>query len=162
MSEIRPLSPEIIPQAAQIEREAFAVGQAWLEDSIRSTLDSPSAIGLCVLEEDGKMAACVMGTALLGEGEILHIATKPEYRGRGYGAALLNAVLDTMRGVGTETVFLEVRESNVPAIKLYEKCGFIYAGRRKRYYRNPMEDAVLMMRHLQTPIPCETNAINNP
>ena len=151
MNGICPISPERIPQAAQIERESFAVGHAWSEESIRTTLDSPSAIGLCILAENGEMTACALGTALLGEGEILHIATKPEYRGMGYGFALLCAVLDAMRGGGTETVFLEVRESHAPAIGLYEKCGFTISGRRKRYYRDPTEDAVLMAKSLEMP-----------
>lgn len=151
MNGICPLSPEKIPQAARIERASFAVGHAWSEESIRATLDSPSAIGMCLLAENGDMTACAIGTALLGEGELLHIATKPEYRGKGYGFTLLCAVLDAMRGVGTETVFLEVRESNAPAIGLYEKCGFAYCGRRKRYYRDPVEDAVLMACQLRLP-----------
>ncbi len=144
MSGICPLSPEKIPQAAQIERESFANGHAWSAESLRTTLEGSSAIGLCVLSENGEMTACAVGTALLGEGEVLHIATKPEYRGMGYGFMLLCALLAVMRAADTKTVFLEVRESNVPAIGLYEKCGFFYSGRRKRYYRDPVEDAVLM------------------
>lgn len=135
-------------EMARIERESFS--HPWTADSIRATIGTTGAFGLCVFAEDGQMTACAVGTVLLGEGEILHIATHPLFRGRGYGEILLRSLLTEMQNNGAETVFLEVREGNLPARRLYEKCGFILNGIRKRYYRDPVEDAVLMTKHLQT------------
>lgn len=136
---------EMAAEMAQIERESFGGAHAWSENSIRQTLENAAAIAFCTFAEDGAMTACVLGTALYGEGELLHIATRPQYRGIGCGYALLTALLSAMRAAGTETVYLEVRESNAPAIGLYKKCGFTACGKRKRYYKEPVEDAVLMM-----------------
>lgn len=136
---------EMAAEMAQIERESFGGAHAWSENSIRQTLENAAAIVFCTFAEDGAMTACVLGTALYGEGELLHIATRPQYRGIGCGYALLTALLSAMHAAGTETVYLEVRESNAPAIGLYKKCGFTACGKRKRYYKEPVEDATLMM-----------------
>lgn len=135
---------EMIAEMTRIEMESFPGAHAWSEKSIRQTLENAAAIAFCVYAADGAMTACAIGTALLGEGELLHIATRPQYRGMGCGYAVLTALLAAMRAVGTETVYLEVRESNAPAIGLYKKCGFTTCGKRKRYYKDPEEDAVLM------------------
>ena len=135
---------EMIAEMAQIERESFQGAHAWSENSIRQTLENAAAIALCAFAENGAMTACAIGTALFGEGELLHIATRPQYRGIGCGYALLTTLLAAMRAAGTETVYLEVRESNAPAIGLYKKCGFTACGKRKRYYKDLVEDAVLM------------------
>lgn len=139
---------EMTAEMARIERESFRGAHAWSEKSIRQTLENAAAIAFCAFAENGAMTACAIGTALLGEGELLHIATRPQYRGIGCGYALLTTLLAAMRAAGTETVYLEVRESNAPAIGLYKKCGFTMCGKRKRYYKDPEEDAVLMTCHI--------------
>ena len=80
------------------------------------------------------------------EGEIYRIATKNEYRKRGIAYRLLDFALKTARGAGLESVFLEVRESNVAARNLYRAYGFSEIGVRKNYYKEPTENAVLMMK----------------
>ena len=83
-----------------------------------------------------------------GEGELLRIAVDPAVRGRGLGRKLLEAVTETAGEDGIQTIFLEVRESNRAAVNLYRSAGFREIGRRRGYYHNPPEDAILMELHL--------------
>ena len=77
------------------------------------------------------------------EWEIENIAIAGPARRRGLGTRLLGELLDLARAQGAESVFLEVRESNHAARALYEKWSFIESGRRKKYYKDPEEDAIL-------------------
>jgi ribosomal-protein-alanine N-acetyltransferase len=79
-----------------------------------------------------------------GQGEIANLAVDPDVRGRGLGSALLDAALEEARRQHTEEVFLEVRDSNARARQLYESRGFVEVGRRRKYYRRPVEDAVIL------------------
>jgi len=80
---------------------------------------------------------------VLDEGEITNIAVHPDFRGRGIGFALLRAAQDYCRRSGIHTLHLEVRPSNTGAITLYRKCGFVRSGRRRGYYADNGEDALL-------------------
>ena len=96
----------------------------------------------------GKTAGfgCILLAA--GEGELVDIAVSPAYRKQGLGQMLMTALLTEAEKRGACQVFLEVRQSNMPARNLYEKNGFRPIGLRKKYYKNPTEDAVLMCRVL--------------
>ena len=78
------------------------------------------------------------------EFEVLRIATHPDYRKRGVAKALLSAHTETAKQKGYTKGFLEVRESNTPAKAFYQNAGYLSTGRRKNYYQNPTEDAILM------------------
>lgn len=80
------------------------------------------------------------------EWEIENIAIAGPARRGGLGTRLLEEFLDLARERGAQAVFLEVRESNLAARKLYEKCGFLEAGRRQGYYHSPEENAVIYQR----------------
>ena len=80
------------------------------------------------------------------EGDLANIAVLPSCRGLGIGGALLDEILEISRNDGAFRTFLEVRESNEAAIGLYSSRGFFEIGKRRRYYKNPTEDAVLMMK----------------
>ena len=80
------------------------------------------------------------------EGQITNIATHPEYRRRGCGKAVTEALLKDAEARGAEQVSLEVRASNAGAIALYEELGFETAGVRKGFYQNPHEDALVMIK----------------
>ena len=89
------------------------------------------------------------GSSVLGiapEAEIYRIAVLPEERERGVGYRLLDFATKTERGRGLETVFLEVRSQNVAAIRLYSSYGFEKVGFRKGYYKNPDDDAIVMLK----------------
>ncbi|WP_175954712.1 ribosomal protein S18-alanine N-acetyltransferase [Schaalia sp. Marseille-Q2122] len=86
------------------------------------------------------------GVSLGLDADIMTIGVLPSARGVGMGSALVNALIDAATQTGAERIFLEVRESNTAAQKLYEKHGFDTVGRIRRYFRNPLEDAVTMVR----------------
>lgn len=130
-----------IPAIAGLETLCFSV--PWSEKAIGDTLASPHARLFCA-ELDGAVIA-YGGCYLLGDdADITNIATHPDYRRRGAAAAVLQALTAYAREKGMLAVHLEVRQSNVPAIALYEGFGFAVDGIRKNYYKNPTENAVLM------------------
>jgi [ribosomal protein S18]-alanine N-acetyltransferase len=91
-------------------------------------------------------ALCIPGTP--AECELEFVLVPPETRRQGIGRMLVHTVLAWARDLGANEVGLEVRESNAPALRLYEACGFVVAGRRPGYYADPPEDAVLMRRQI--------------
>ena len=139
---------EDVSTIAAIERRVFS--DPWSERSFRDVLAHPAMYFACAREdqEDGYARARVQGYVVAwfagGQGEIANIAVDESARGRGVGSALLDAALDEARGHGTEEVFLEVRSSNLRARELYESRGFVEVGRRQRYYRRPVEDAIIL------------------
>jgi ribosomal-protein-alanine N-acetyltransferase len=79
------------------------------------------------------------------EAQINNIAVHPDHRGRGFGKEILTATLKEMKASGIKTVTLEVRESNLKALRLYESLGFQVVSRRRDYYTNPREDALALL-----------------
>lgn len=96
-----------------------------------------------VVEEDGQVAGFLVAKHLDEEWEIENIAVQGQARRRGLGTRLLGEFLKMAQGRGGRRVYLEVRESNLAARALYGKWAFTEAGRRKRYYEDPPEDALL-------------------
>jgi [ribosomal protein S18]-alanine N-acetyltransferase len=131
-----------------IERSAF--GDPWSERSFSEMLDHPAAIFL-VATDDISGVACgySITIAVADEAEILNLAVAEARRGQGIGGLLLDAALDEAVGRGAETVFLEVRESNQAARALYHSRGFTERFRRTGYYRNPVEDALVLSRAIE-------------
>lgn len=120
----------------------------WTEAQYRSAVGGiqPRRI-ILVLKQEG-LVGFVAGAEILGEWELENIVVAAKEQGKGLGAELLRAFLDETRQAHAAAVFLEVRESNSPARKLYEKAGFTATGRRRRYYENPAEDAILYKKNL--------------
>lgn len=87
--------------------------------------------------------------AAADEADITNVATDPDYRRRSVAHHLLQELLGKAHKKGIGAIYLEVRKSNQPAIKLYEKAGFIQEGVRKNYYQDPREDAVIMKASLE-------------
>ena len=75
---------------------------------------------------------------------MMNVAVHPDFRRQGIAEALVNGLVEHLKTMGSHCLTLEVRASNVPAISLYEKLGFSEIGRRKNYYRNPREDALIL------------------
>jgi [ribosomal protein S18]-alanine N-acetyltransferase len=96
-----------------------------------------------VVEDHGEVAGFIVGRQIDHEWEIENIAVTGDARRRGLGTRLLGEFLDLVRSRGGREIFLEVRESNRAARALYEKWAFVEAGRRKAYYQNPAEDALI-------------------
>ena len=99
-----------------------------------------------VLQVDGRLGGYCLMSIAAGEAHILNVCTAPELHGRGLGRQLLHALLRVARARRVDRVFLEVRPSNIAAIRLYDAEGFNEIGRRPRYYpaRNGREDALVM------------------
>jgi len=139
MMEITPMQRRDIPAVCAIEQAVFA--DAWSEQTVTDSFESPFGVWMVVRGEDGVPVAYLGGMCIAGEAEIYRVAAHPEHRRQGLGEQLVRA-LAAMNGV--DAIFLEVRRSNAPARALYEKCGFTVCGERKNYYEHPTEDAVLM------------------
>jgi ribosomal-protein-alanine acetyltransferase len=98
------------------------------------------------MEQDIALAGFLVAQHIAPEWELENIVVAPELRSQGMGSRLLNELLSLARETNSQSVFLEVRESNIAARKLYEKAGFEPIGRRKSYYSDPVEDALLYRR----------------
>jgi [ribosomal protein S18]-alanine N-acetyltransferase len=98
---------------------------------------------MLVREEQSTVHAFLVGRVVDTEWEIENIVVDGSRRRQGLGKQLLDEFLRISKGEGARAIFLEVRESNLAARKLYEKCGFVENGRRQRYYKEPVEDAIL-------------------
>ena len=94
--------------------------------------------------EEQRVVAFIASRYTAGELHINNVAVRPEYRRRGIGKALMDAVLKAAASSGAHKALLEVRASNLYAQSLYLRCGFRYTGRRRNYYKEPVEDALLM------------------
>ena len=95
---------------------------------------------------DWRVAAFCTVWVVLDEVHINNVAVRPECRGQGVGLALLRYILSLGGLLGARRATLEVRRSNVAALKLYERLGFHVAGSRRNYYSNPVEDALILWR----------------
>lgn len=126
---------------AELERLCFS--EPWSENSLRM-LTETGAFGAVALLGDCVVAYGGM-TAVLDEGAVTNIAVHPDARGRGYGKRVTETLLIYARETGIQTVFLEVRESNLVAKRLYETLGFRACGIRKNFYRHPTESAIQMV-----------------
>jgi ribosomal-protein-alanine N-acetyltransferase len=138
--EIRRMESRDVKRIAEIEAQSFP--DPYSERSINDILCTEGSMCFTALDGDTPIAYFI-GRIIPPEGELYRIATAQRWRGRGVAYRLLDYAVKTSRGVGLETLFLEVRESNTPAISLYKKFGMREVGRRKKYYRDPTEDALL-------------------
>jgi ribosomal-protein-alanine N-acetyltransferase len=139
---IRTATAADIPSLLAIESQA-ATAAHWTVDTYTHLLERDSPRLVLVLEESGSIQAFIVVFCASPEWEIENVAVSDEARHRGLGSCLVSDLLERACASGTETVFLEVREANTAARRLYEKWAFSESGRRPRYYSNPPEDAIL-------------------
>ena len=123
--------------------ETICFSDPWSENSVSSELKNKLALWL-VAEENGTVAGYIGSQTCGEESDVMNVAVHPDFRRRGIAEALVNALVEELKAIGSHCLTLEVRASNVPAIALYEKMGFFEIGRRKNYYRNPREDALIL------------------
>lgn len=153
---VRPAVAADIPQILEIEREAEAAAHFAEADYQQALTSETSAAAvlrrLLVVETSGRVQGFLVARFLHEEWEIENVAVAKAARRKGLGGSLVSSFLQSSaRSVDgkehSETraraALLEVRESNLAARRLYEKFGFMIAGRRPAYYRNPQEDAIL-------------------
>ncbi|MGD8496718.1 MAG: ribosomal protein S18-alanine N-acetyltransferase [Gemmatimonadales bacterium] len=140
---VRSMRESDLRRVLHIERRSFSI--PWSEATFRGLLRRRSA-ALMVGEEAGEVVGYAVLWFAADEAELGDIAVLPESRGRGLGRWLLEAALAEAARRGARAVYLEVRESNTAARRLYERAGFDTAGVRPNYYTQPTEDAILMTR----------------
>lgn len=135
---LRATTPEDFAAISAIEQEAFP--HPWPPEAFTDFL-LPWAWTLLVGEE---IAGYIFYHGFGDEMVIINVAVKPCYQGSGLGDFMLRTSLEMMKETGVTRFFLDVRVSNTPARKLYEKYGFVSLGIRKNYYSHPEEDAIVM------------------
>ncbi|HIY21632.1 MAG TPA: ribosomal protein S18-alanine N-acetyltransferase [Candidatus Flavonifractor merdigallinarum] len=146
--QVVPMDRGHIPAIAALERACFS--RPWSEGALEEELYNDTACFLVAEGEDGSVLGYAGLHVILDEGYIDNVAVDPAYRRQG----VADALLDVFCRFGAEKLAfltLEVRESNAPAIALYEKHGFYTVGRRKDYYDDPKEDALLLTREWDRP-----------
>ncbi len=132
----------------EIERRCFS--DPWSPQGFREMLAAEHGFGL-VADVGARSVGYLIGREIMGEGEILNLAVAPECRRLGIAAGLLQSGLSWLRSRGATEVFLEVRQSNRAAIALYLSRGFRPVAQRPSYYRNPVEDALVLRLDLKVP-----------
>ena len=139
--EIKRLSEENSAAVAEIEKLCFS--HPWSEATVSSEIKSGFADFFGAFSED-ELVGYIGGRTICGETEIFNVAVAPKFRRKGIADALIKKFIEAVREKETQVIFLEVRTSNLGAINLYEKNGFVFCGIRKDYYTDPKENAILM------------------
>lgn len=137
--------PEHFGKISEIEKECFS--DPWSESMIAKAIENPSFT--CFAAKSGES---IVGYGFMyvvsDESEIMNIAVTKSFRRSGTGTKLMKKMISCAVSKGAAMMYLEVRESNIPAANLYRKLGFEAIGTRKNYYKNPTENAVLMAKEL--------------
>jgi ribosomal-protein-alanine N-acetyltransferase len=141
MIKIVPMTEAHVAAVAKLEAACFA--DPWSENSVASELKNPLSLWLVAVEED-TVVGYVGSQTVMGETDMMNVAVHPNCRRRGIAKGLLEALIRTLKKLGSRSLTLEVRASNEPAITLYTEFRFLEAGRRRIYYRNPKEDALIL------------------
>lgn len=140
---IREMTLDDLDQVMAIERENFSV--PWTETGFFSFLIRQDTLFL-VAEEAGEIEGYCGAVMVPDEGDITNVSVSGRRRRRGTGTALVRELIRRAEASGVTKLYLEVRESNLAAIGLYESLGFQKEGVRRDYYEEPRENAVLMSR----------------
>ena len=135
------MTAEHIPQIAALEKTCFS--HPWSEELLRQALWNEAAAIVVAEGEDGTVLGYAGVSTVRDAGYIDNVAVDPRFRRQGVGDELI-AALARFGRAKLAILTLEVRASNAPAIALYAKHGFQEAGRRKHYYDDPREDAIIM------------------
>jgi ribosomal-protein-alanine N-acetyltransferase len=139
---LRKMTLDDVEQVVAIDQISFSL--PWPKSSFHFELTDNPASRCWVAELDGKVAAMLVAWFIVDEIHIATIATHPDFRKQGIGEKLLSHALQAAKAEGAITSFLEVRESNDAALKMYHKFGYMEVGRREGYYKDNGEDAILM------------------
>ncbi len=146
--QIHRMQPADLDRVTAIDAAAFA-GTGWPRSAFAGELEQNTISRYYVAVDPGE--AQIVGYlglwAVADEVHIVTIAVDPAFQGRSYGEALLLQAFATAWAIRAETLTLECRESNAAALGLYRKYGLEVAGRRRRYYRDNNEDALILSLH---------------
>ena len=140
---LRDMTVSDLPTVGAIERASYSV--PWSDTTFRGLLRRRDA-ELVSAERDGRVVGYAVFWCVLDQGELGNVAVAETARGLGIGASLVAEILQRAARRRVREVFLEVRPSNVVARRLYEQFGFTAVGRRRNYYQEPVEDALVLRR----------------
>ena len=146
--EILSMTEAHVAAITRLERECFS--DPWSETSVRSEIHNPLSLWL-VAASGGQLLGYIGSQSAAGESDLMNLAVAPEYRGRGIASALITRLERELICRGNTALTLEVRDSNMQAIRLYERMGFVCVGIRPKYYFHPREDARIMRKELIKP-----------
>ena len=138
----RKMTLDDVPAVVDLDQKSFSL--PWPERSFRFELTDNPASRCWVADLDGKIVGMIVVWLIVDEAHVATVATHPDYRRQGIGKRLLAHALRHMIRDGARSSFLEVRESNLAAQEMYRQFGYEVTGRRRRYYRDNDEDAILM------------------
>lgn len=141
MIEVIRMSEEHVAEVSRIESETFSM--PWSAESFLEMITCEYALYLVAKDQD-KILGCCGIRNLCGDGEITNVVVRKECRHQGIGYMMLTELMKQSRQMGVRSYTLEVRQSNMAAIRLYERLGFITEGIRKNFYEKPTEDALIM------------------
>lgn len=135
---------EHLSAIAEIERECFS--EPWSEEAL-GLFVREGAFGV-IVSYNGEIGSYCTVLQALDEAQIINVATRSELRGRGLARATVERVIEECKKRNIVSVSLEVRRSNVAAISLYEALGFCVCGERRGFYKDPREDALIMIKEI--------------
>jgi ribosomal-protein-alanine N-acetyltransferase len=144
---LHPATSSDLPEVTALERACY--GDPWPASAFASLPGNARVFFTVARDGRGHLAGYVVAWYVMAEGELANLAVAPDSRGQGIGRALLAAMLADASNRKTSQIYLEVRESNLAARNLYASQKFEEVGRRKRYYRSPTEDALILRRTLE-------------
>jgi ribosomal-protein-alanine N-acetyltransferase len=139
---IRKMTLEDVPAVVDLDQKSFSL--PWPERSFRFEVTDNPASRCWVAELDGNVVGMIVVWLLVDEAHVATLATHPDFRRQGVAKQMLAHALLQLLEEGARSSFLEVRASNVAAQEMYRKFGYADAGRRRRYYKDNDEDAILM------------------
>ena len=128
---------------AVAELEKICFSDPWCVEAIASELDNPLSLWIVAMDEQ-KLAGYVGSQSVLGWADMMNLAVAPQYRCHGVGEQLIHELVKQLKQHEVTCLTLEVRASNEPAIRLYQRTGFVEVGRRPGYYHKPREDALIL------------------
>ncbi|MGD0509400.1 MAG: ribosomal protein S18-alanine N-acetyltransferase [Terriglobales bacterium] len=136
---IRSAALNDVPAILAIEQSTRGAAH-WTSEQYKKLVDR----GVVLLaEEAGQLCGFICAQQVAGEWEIENVVVSAEFLRRGIANQLVRALIQRAHIEAASAILLEVRDSNLPARRLYEKHGFREVGRRRVYYRDPVEDAIL-------------------
>lgn len=144
MSELFLAGAKELPLVAELEKKTFF--EPWSEHALELFLTDGAFLVVCF--EDGSLASYCSVTHVLDEAQIINVATDPAFKRRGCARRVLKRVFEECAARSINSISLEVRESNSAAISLYTQLGFTTAGIRRDFYKNPRENALVMIKNI--------------
>ena len=142
MISLRYMKKEDIDGVLTVEKESFST--PWTEKLFYDEVENPRTVYFVAVTDNGEIVGYGGMWHVVDEGQITNIAVKKNCRGEGVGSKLLESLIKWAKNNEILVIQLELREGNAAAFGLYKKYGFSVVGKRKDYYKNPTEDAILM------------------